>query len=118
MLRVDNNSPVVGALVRCGNVTNGERCGGTEGLPAQSKAGNQLLVAVYVCAVKVGQVSSPLSHQHGETSPGVEIVLVEPQVLREPTNPGGEDGYLNFRGTGIAAVGVIPVYNLPLLLFI
>jgi hypothetical protein len=59
-----------------------------------------------------------LTHQLEQTSAGAFIVLVLVQVLNQPIDAVGEQGYLNFRGTRVLFADPVILDNLRLERFV
>ena len=76
-----------------------ERVGAT--LLAKPQSSDCRAVPLDVLARQIRQQTSPLSHQLEKSSPGVEVVLVLPEVIGEPVDSLGEESNLNFGRTGI-----------------
>jgi hypothetical protein len=70
-------------------------------LLADAKLLNDSFVAFGVGLSEVVQQAATLADHHKKTAPGGMVLLVGLEVLGQLTNPGAQDGDLNFRRTGI-----------------
>ncbi len=75
------------------------------GLLPDSQALDQGPITVNALALKVVEQPSALSDQHEQATPGMVILLVSLEVLRQIIDTLGKQGYLHFRGPGVHIVG-------------
>ena len=78
---------------------------------------NQRLVTVDAIAVQVCQLAPPLADQLQEATPGVEIVLVQLQMFRQPGYTCSEQSDLGLGRTGVSLVGLMLLQDGYFLLF-
>lgn len=78
-------------------------------LAAQTVLLNDLAIALDVDVSSVIEHSTTSADQHQQTTTTVVVLLVILQMLGELVDPGGEQCYLHFRGTGVAVVHFVRV---------
>ena len=78
---------------------------------------NQPAVAFNIIVFKVIQEPPAPADHLEEAAPGVVVLLVHLEVLSEVGDSLGEDGYLDFRRSRIAQVGIVLRHDLRLLFF-
>ena len=82
--------------------------GGAHGSPlkthllAQSQLFDESAVTLNILALEVVQQVAALADELEQATAGVEVLLVFLEVPGEAFNAGGKQGYLNFRGAGVA----------------
>ena len=64
-------------------------------------------VSLNVLLLQVVQEVSPLTYHLEQASSGVVVLLVDLQVLVQIVDPGGQDGDLDFRRTGVSFFGCV-----------
>jgi hypothetical protein len=73
----------------------------------QVQAGKKASITLDVRVSEICEAISSLTYHLEKTSSGVMILLMNLEMLVKLINPVGKNGYLYFRGTGIARMGSI-----------
>jgi anti-sigma regulatory factor (Ser/Thr protein kinase) len=82
---------------------------------AQSQLLNQIAVSFYIFSFEVVEQAAPLSHQLDQPSPGVMVLGVGFEVIRQIVDTLTQDGHLHFRGAGVRFMQTKPVNDVPFL---
>jgi hypothetical protein len=73
-------------------------------------------VSVEILALQVFQELPPARHQGQQTAAGVVVLFMGLEMFSQVLDAGGQDGDLNFFGTGIRIIAVETVNQFPFLL--
>ena len=76
-------------------------------LTAQSKTGNQGLVAVNVLVTEVLEQPAALGNQSHQPAARMDILFVDPEVVGDLFDSLGDYSYLYFCGAGVGFVGLV-----------
>ena len=67
----------------------------SQNLLTDAQLGDECTIAVDVLLCQVVQQVTALTNHHQQTAAGVVVMLVNPQVVGQLVDPGGQDSYLN-----------------------